>query len=64
MEVGRDGARQGKAELREERIIHIRLSDETHRGLRIRVTELDTTMQDWVSTLIERELGIKKSKKR
>ncbi len=46
------------------RMIHIRLSKDTHRGLRIRVAEEDTSMQDWVSTLIERELGIKKSKKR
>lgn len=45
-----------KKDIREGRMIHVRLSEETHKHLRIRVAELDTTIQDWVAVLIEREL--------
>ena len=34
------------------RQIHIRISDETHRRMRMRVAELDTRIQDWVESLI------------
>ncbi|MFC1799303.1 hypothetical protein ACFL2Z_00110 [Candidatus Eisenbacteria bacterium] len=42
------------------RVIHVRLTDEIHRLLRIRVAEEDTHIQDWVARLIERELKGKK----
>ena len=42
------------------RMIHIRLSEDLHKLLRIRAAELDTTIQDWVATLIGRELGQKR----
>lgn len=41
------------------RTIVIRLSPETHKALRIRVAEEDTSIQKWVETLIERTLGIR-----
>ncbi len=43
------------------RMIHIRISDETHRRLRIRAAELDTTIQAWVESLIEN--GLKPQRK-
>ena len=39
--------------------IIVRLSQSTHRALRIRVAEEDTSIQKWVEALIERELGIR-----
>lgn len=39
------------------RMIHIRLPEELHRQLRVRVAELDTTIQDWVAKLIETVLN-------
>lgn len=39
-----------------ERLVHIRLKAESHRRLRIQVAEEDTSIQEWVSALIEREL--------
>ena len=44
------------------RMIHVRLTDEIHRLLRIRVAEEDTHIQDWVSRLIEDELKGRKKK--
>jgi len=41
------------------RTIIVRLSIETHKALRIRVAEQDTSIQKWVEALIECELGIK-----
>jgi len=38
------------------RMVHIRLSPELHKELRVRVAEEDTSIQDWVAALIEREL--------
>jgi predicted HicB family RNase H-like nuclease len=38
------------------RMIHIRLPEEVHKRLRIRVAELDTTIQEWVEKLITRVL--------
>lgn len=40
------------------RTIIVRLSTETHRALRIRVAEEDTSIQKWVEALVERELGV------
>ncbi len=40
----------------DDRMIHVRLSPDTHRLLRIRVADLDTKIQDWVAGLIEEAL--------
>jgi len=42
-----------RAEMRK---IHIRLLPDLHRRLRIRCAELDTTIQDFVVDLLERDL--------
>ena len=42
------------------RLLHIRVSAEIHKRLRIRAAELDTTMQKVVEQIIEKELGKKK----
>ena len=39
-----------------ERKIHVRLSPDMHQRLRVRCAELDTTIQDYVVTLLAREL--------
>ena len=39
-----------------ERKIHIRVEECLHRRLRIRCAELDTTIQDFVVKLLDREL--------
>ncbi len=38
------------------KLIHIRLSPRTHQGLKIRVAELGTTMQRYVSRTVRRSL--------
>ncbi len=43
-----------------ERLLHIRVSEELHKRLRIRAAELDTTMQKVVEQIIEKEFGKKK----
>jgi predicted HicB family RNase H-like nuclease len=43
-----------------ERLIHIRLSEEVHKKLRVRAAQLDITMQKLVEQMIEKELGRKK----
>ncbi len=40
------------------RTVIVRLRPETHRALRIKVAEEDTSIQKWVEALIERALGI------
>ena len=40
-----------------ERKIHVRMSPDLHRCLRVRCAELDTTIQDYVVGLLERELA-------
>ena len=40
----------------DDRLIHVRLSPDTHRLLRLRVADLDTNIQDWVAGLIEEAL--------
>lgn len=37
--------------------IHIRVSPDLHRLMRIRCAELDLTIQDFVANLLERELS-------
>lgn len=44
-----------------ERTIHVRFADDLHRRIRIRCAELDTTIQDFVVELLERELSTKPS---
>jgi len=40
------------------RVIHIRLSPDLHRRLRIRAAEEDKTIQEWVSNVIARALNL------
>jgi len=40
------------------RTIIVRVTNETHRALRIRVAEEDTSIQRWVEALVEQELGV------
>lgn len=53
---------KSKSENNTGRLIHIRLSEDVHRRLRIRAAELDTSIQKWVSELIEKELSKSKSR--
>jgi predicted HicB family RNase H-like nuclease len=46
------------------RTIIVRLTPETHKALRIKVAEEDTSIQQWVEALVERELGIRDTGKR
>jgi hypothetical protein len=41
---------------REGRMIHVRLPPEVHKRLRIRTAEMDTTIQDWVTAIVIKEL--------
>ncbi len=45
------------------RLIHIRLSEEIHKKLRMKVAELDTTMQDWVAEVVGKELNKQEKRK-
>jgi hypothetical protein len=40
------------------RTIIVRLAIETHKALRVRVAEEDTSIQKWIEAMIERELGV------
>ena len=40
------------------RTVIVRLTPETHKALRIKVAEEDTSIQKWVEALIEQTLGI------
>ncbi len=40
-----------------ERKVHIRMGEDLHKRLRIRCAELDTTIQDYVVELLDRELS-------
>jgi len=40
----------------EARMVHVRLTEELHKRLRIRAAETDMTLQDWVAMAIENEL--------
>jgi len=37
-------------------MIHVRLKEDIHKRLRVQVAEHDISIQEWVATLIEREL--------
>jgi len=47
-----------------ERKVHIRMGEDLHRRLRIRCAELDTTIQDYVVELLDRELSTDKRTRR
>ena len=38
------------------RMVHVRLTEELHKRLRIRAAETDMTLQDWVAIAIKNEL--------
>ena len=38
------------------RMVHVRLTEDLHKRLRIRAAESDTTLQDWVEMVIKNEL--------
>lgn len=38
------------------RMVHVRLSEELHKQLRISAAESDATLQDWVAMAIKNEL--------
>jgi predicted HicB family RNase H-like nuclease len=42
------------------RMIHIRLSEELHRRLRVHVAEMDTSIQEWVKSIIIKNLNVEK----
>ena len=46
------------------RTIIVRLTPQTHKALRIKVAEEDTSIQQWVEALVERELGLRDAGKR
>jgi predicted HicB family RNase H-like nuclease len=46
------------------RTIIVRLAPQTHKALRIKVAEEDTSIQQWVDALVERELGLRDAGKR
>ena len=48
---------------RKGRMIHVRLTEEIQQKLRMRVAKLDTTIQEWVAAMVERELGLKGRKR-
>jgi len=45
-------------------MVHVRLTEEMHKRLRIRAAENDTTLQDWVAMAIENELDRQEHEKR
>jgi hypothetical protein len=47
---------------RKGRMIHVRLTEEIHQKLRMRVAELDTTIQEWVAALVKHQLGLKRKR--
>jgi predicted HicB family RNase H-like nuclease len=49
----------GTSDTETSRTIIVRIKAPTHKALRIRVAEEDTSIQQWVEALIERELGIR-----
>ena len=46
-----------------ERMVHVRLTEELHKRLRIRAAENDTTLQDWVATAIKNEIDRQEQEK-
>ena len=45
------------------RTIIVRVSAATHKALRIRVAQEDSSIQKWVEALVERELGLSRASK-
>ena len=45
------------------RMVHVRLTEELHKRLRIRAAENDATLQDWVAMAIKNELDQQDHKK-
>ena len=52
-------AQESLADTDTSRVIIVRVAVATHKALRIRVAEQDTSIQKWVEALIEGELGIR-----
>ena len=44
-------------------MVHVRLTEELHKRLRIRAAENDTTIQGWVAIAIKNELDRQERKK-
>ena len=44
----------------EDRMLHIRVSRELHRQIRLRVAEEESSIQKWIAKLIKRELALKR----
>ena len=49
--------RNNNAKRPKARMVHVRLTEEVHKRLRIRAAENDTTLQDWVAEAIKNELA-------
>ena len=45
-------------------MVHVRLTEELHKRLRIRAAENDMTLQDWVALAIKKELDRHDQKRR
>ena len=48
--------KDGNIKRQKARMVHVRLTEETHKRLRIRAAETDMTLQDWVAMAITSEL--------
>ena len=44
-------------------MVHVRLTEDVHKKLRIRAAETDMTLQDWVAIAIKNELDRQDRKK-
>jgi plasmid stability protein len=44
-------------------MIHVRLPEEVHKRLRIKVAELDTTIQDWAAAVVAKDLERQEKRK-
>jgi len=53
-----------KTTLTKPKMIHIRLSEEVHQRLRIKVANENITIQDWVEMLLEKNLSVVKRHKK
>lgn len=50
-----------KSAIPKERMIHVRLTDDLHKKLKMEVAENQQTIQDWVLRLIDRQLAKNKN---
>ena len=48
--------KDGNIKRQKTRMVHVRLTEELHKRLRIRAAETDMTLQDWVAMAIKSEL--------